>query len=81
MKFDVKSGSKSIYCGSNYGPTFGKEHAIYVANNANENELSYSNLGQSFKHPKYEYESDEAKTFLAGFFNFQISEIEVYRRI
>jgi hypothetical protein len=81
IKFDVSSGQHSIYCGSSYGPTFGNDHAFYISDNSNLNTASYSNLGGSFKHPEFEYNSNEARTFLAGSYNFQITEIEVYRKI
>ena len=41
---------------------------------------SYSDLGWTYKHPKYEHGSDEAETFLAGSQFFQLDEIEVYQR-
>ena len=42
---------------------------IGIANKPNTNTNSYSNLGYSYTHPDYEYESKEAKSFLAGSFN------------
>ena len=81
IKFDSSSGQHSIYCGSSYGATFGNDHAIYISDNSNLNSVSYSNLGGSFKHPEFEYNSNEARTFLAGSFNFKVEEIEVYRKI
>jgi hypothetical protein len=41
---------------------------------------SYSSLGGTYKHPKYEYGTNEARTFLAGSFKFQLDEIEVYQK-
>ena len=40
----------------------------------------YSNLGYSYKHPQYEIKTYEAQTFLAGFCEFQLDEIEVYKK-
>ena len=40
----------------------------------------YSNLGYTYKHPHYACGTNEARTFLAGSFNFQLDEIEVYQR-
>ena len=51
---------------------------ILIANNANENINSMSNLGWNYAHPEYKRGSLEAKTFLAGTNNFQVKEIEVY---
>lgn len=70
----------AIYCNINYGPTFGNGHSLYIANNSNANRQSYTNLGTSYKHPKYLFGSNEAKSFLAGSYNFQVDEIEVYRK-
>ncbi len=39
---------------------------------------SYSNLGNSYKHPDYAFGSVKAKSFLAGSEYFQVSEIEIY---
>jgi hypothetical protein len=41
---------------------------------------SYSYLCSSYKHPQYEYGTNEAETFLAGSFNFHLDEIEVYHK-
>ena len=42
---------------------------------------SYSKLGRSYSHPQYEEGTNEAETFLAGSFNFQLDEIEVYQEL
>ena len=50
---------------SNAGPTFGEGHAFYISDNSNNNEtklLSCTNLGLSYKHPDFTYNSHEAKT-------------------
>ncbi len=41
---------------------------------------SYSKLDSIYQHPQYAFDSNEAKTFLAGSHKFQLDEIEVYRR-
>ena len=81
----VTNSEKAIFCKSDSGPTFSnstrdKSDAFYISNNSNINTLSYSHLGDNYKHPKYQYGSDEAKTFLAGSNQFQVSEIEVYTK-
>lgn len=70
----------AIYCNINYGPTFGNGHSLYIANNSNANKQSYSNLGTSYKHPRYPYGTNESKAFMAGSYNFQTDEIEVYKK-
>ena len=68
----------AIVCFSEYGTTFGDD--IRIVNNANTRKDSYSNMGFTYKHPQYACGTDEAKTFLAGSFHFQLDEIEVYKK-
>lgn len=63
---------------SSYGPTFGRGHDIYISDNSNSSSASFSNLGDSFKHPNYAFGTTQAKSFLAGSYNFQTADIEVY---
>jgi hypothetical protein len=42
--------------------------------------IGLSNLGFTYKHPQYSKVTDEAKTFLAGSFWFQLDEIEVFEK-
>jgi len=72
------SQNHGIYCNSSYGPTFGGGHDLHIDDKSNTNTSSYSNLCHSYTHPDYAYGSNEAKSFLAGSYNFQVSEIEVY---
>ncbi len=78
MKVDLDEHQYAIYCHSEYGPTFGSD--IVIRNNSNTTMYSYSSLGGTYKHPKYEYGSDEAETFLAGSNQFQLDETEVYQK-
>ena len=73
------NGTNAICCHSDYGLTFFGD--IFICNNANTANGSISNLGQSYTHPQYAYNSIEAKSFLAGSYTFQIDEIEVYAKI
>ena len=41
---------------------------------------SCSNLGDCYKNPQYVKGTNEAKSFLAGSFWFQLDEIEVYQK-
>jgi hypothetical protein len=77
MCTNTSDGHNAIFCHSSYGPRFGND--LYIASNANVSRESYSNLGFAYKPPvDYAYESHEAKTFLAGSYKFQLSEIEVF---
>jgi hypothetical protein len=60
------------------GPSFGG--SVCKDNNANTTIDSYSNLGVTYKHPQYAQGTNEASTFLAGSFKFQLDEIEVYQK-
>ena len=74
------SRNYGICCNSKYGPIFGERNDLQIANNSNINTNSHSNLGHSYIHPDYRFETNEAKSFLAGSYNFQVSEIEVYTK-
>ncbi len=65
---------------SSFGPTFGGGLDIYIADKSNVNMSNYSNLGFTYKHPHYSYGSMEAKNFLAGSYNFQTLEMEVFQK-
>ena len=40
---------------------------------------SYSSLGNAFKHAEYVYGTNEVKSFLAGSYQFELSDIEIYQ--
>ena len=67
----------SIYCDSSYGPAFGVTD-FCISSDSNINHYSSSSLSNTYKHPDFLYNSDEAKFFLAGSYNFTTTEIEVY---
>jgi hypothetical protein len=61
-----------------YGPIFGTE--INVLDNSNQNNYSYSILGDSYQLPKnITYGSQQAVSYLAGNYYWQTTEIEVYQ--
>jgi hypothetical protein len=78
MKIKPKRYHNAIHCDPKWGPIFGQD--ILIANNANARMDSCSSLGFSYKHPRYEFGTDEARTFLAGSRDFQLDEIEVYEK-
>ena len=59
-------------------PIFGND--IRIVNNANTTMDSWSNLGCAYSHPQYAQGTNEAKSFLAGSYNCQLDEIEVYQK-
>ena len=72
--------SYAIFTFSEYGPLFGAGHDLHIYSNSNTSGGSYSNLGDSYNHPSYPFTSPEAKSFLAGSYNFFTTEIEVYSK-
>jgi hypothetical protein len=78
MKINPNQHDEAIGCYSGFGPTFDDD--IIIFNNANTTMRSYSDLGACYSHPQYEHETDEAQTFLAGSFKFQLDEIEVFKK-
>ena len=71
--------SRSIYCGSSYGPIFGGGHDIRIYNYASSNSQSQGNLGHTYSPPSgYSYGSTFARTFLAGSQFFTPDEVETF---
>ena len=80
MKIDPNRHQYAIFCGSECGPIFGGCYCdICIVSNANTKTCS-SNLGSTYPHPQHTFGTNEAKSFLAGSFEFQLSEIEVYQK-
>ena len=79
MKVRLDQIRYAVHFNSTYGPIFGGNSSdIEINDYCDVNSLSHSDLGCSYSHPQYPRGSNEAKTFLAGSHNFQVSEIEVY---
>ena len=76
---DTSDETTSLTSYYKYGPTFGAGNDLLVYNESNTKRASYSNLGYTYKHPKYPYKSTQAKHFLAGSFLFSVAEIEVFQ--
>jgi hypothetical protein len=88
MKISNQNIQYAIYCGPSYvsflfafggGSNGGFDFVIY--SDSNNNSKSFSYLGYSYQHPNYQKGSNEAKSFLAGSYNFSTSEIEVFQLI
>jgi hypothetical protein len=73
-KFVMASSANAIRCYSSFGPTFGNNYDIYVANGCNENTSSYTNLGSAFTN---DTGIDGSQVF-TGEYNFTVKEIEVF---
>ena len=79
IKMKQTNPAYAIICYSSYHINFGGGHDFHIATNSNTSNSSYSDLGCTYKHPTYQYQSNEAKSFLAGSNHFYTSEIEVFR--
>ena len=82
IKFNCVSPQNAIRCQSGCGPTFGAGHDIFICDYSNTNQSSYSNFYNSYKNEKLNltYGTEEAKSFLAGSYNFLTTEIEIFQR-
>ena len=76
----ANGGDKAIGGHPAYGVIFGSGNDLRISSNSNVNDLSYSNLGKSYKHYLYAEGSVEAKAILAGSYKFQTTEIEIYTK-
>ncbi|MDB9961598.1 HYR domain-containing protein, partial [Oceanihabitans sp.] len=66
----------SIYSNSNYGPTFGNGHDLYINTNLSG---GYTYLGYSYDCIVGTYNSNECRNYLAGSYSsWQIEELEVW---
>ena len=80
QRLNVTQPEYAVYSNAMYGPTFGGGYDIYVSENSNSNEYSWSNLGNSYQIPNdLNYKGDKAQRVLAGSYNWQTTEIEVYQ--
>ncbi len=68
--------TNQIYNRADYGPTFGGNHDLHVADNSNANNGSYINIGNSYILPPQA--AGQPHFFNGGTRNFQVQEIEVY---
>ena len=78
---NIKQGREqyAIYCYSGYGPRFGGGADLYICDNPQVNQSSYSNFGHSYQLPPgYVYNSEQAKNLLTGQYVFKPTEIEVF---
>jgi hypothetical protein len=78
-KMITTNPSDSIYCdGDGFGPVFG-DIDLCIIGDSNILKESSTRLNKTFKLP--EYAKTDASEFLAGEYNFLLTEIEVYQKI
>jgi hypothetical protein len=73
-KFALASSANAIYCNSYYGPTFGYNHDIYIANGCNGNASSYTILGSAFTNDT----GINGQQVFTGEQYFTVKEIEIF---
>ena len=73
MPLKGTANQNGIHCSSGYGPTFGGGHDLHIANGANANSNSCSNLGNTYQCP-----ANANSSFLVGQRNFCVNEMEVF---
>ena len=79
FKLHVKRTDKAIYGHSSHGPIFGGGHDFKIVSNAGSNTNSYTNPGHSYVQVAgYKYGASDTQNLLAGSYNFQPHEIEVF---
>eukprot|EP00471_Norrisiella_sphaerica_P003813 CAMPEP_0184478388 /NCGR_PEP_ID=MMETSP0113_2-20130426/434_1 /TAXON_ID=91329 /ORGANISM="Norrisiella sphaerica, Strain BC52" /LENGTH=349 /DNA_ID=CAMNT_0026856163 /DNA_START=480 /DNA_END=1526 /DNA_ORIENTATION=- len=71
------NGSNNVYNSSGHLPTFGGGHDLYLSNQCNTTQNSYSNLGHSYQVPSGTSGHDK-HLLLAGSKNFKVNEVEVW---
>ncbi|KAJ5067815.1 btb/poz protein [Anaeramoeba ignava] len=76
-KFPYKQQGRAIYSDLSYGPVFGYGCDFQINSNLQQ---GYSNFGDSYNLPNgITYETNEAKSYLAGSFNlWVVDELETY---
>ena len=74
MAQNGRQPQRAVYDSNTNGPTFGNNYDVYVANNANGNTSSYTNIGGTYQCPA----GQTANTFLTGAYNYTAAEVEVY---
>ena len=73
------SDKNSVGVYGQYGPMFGGGNDIFISDSSNTNMYSRSNVGKTYSNPDYQYDSEKAKSILAGDYFFQVDEIEVFQ--
>ena len=69
----------AIHCHSSCGARFGGGCDLHIVNNANTNQSSGSNLGDTYQAPAgYQYGTPQTQSLFAGSRNFTPTEIEVF---
>ena len=71
-----------MYNRDTYLATYGVGNDLHLANNANQNTGSYSDLGDSYEPPPgYTYGETKTRNFLAGSYRFTPDDFEMFYKV
>ena len=71
----TNDASYSIWCSPKCGPIFGDCDLTIKGRSA-----CSSDLGQTYNYPQFLNRTSRRKSFLAGSYEFELTEIEIYKR-
>ena len=71
-KYPTYDGQNAIYDCTSYGPCFGSNTDLYIADSCSRNNSSYCNF-------PYYYCGTRARALSGGSYNFKVDELEVYK--
>ena len=74
LPLKANSSKNAIYCDSEFGPTFGGEHDLYISSESNANSDSHS----EYLNSSYDCPPHVTSSTLTGDENFTESEMEVF---
>jgi hypothetical protein len=75
FKAPLKDQNNAIFTDNRLGPTFGTGNDIHISDDAASNTASYTRFNHNYQSPSG---VSDTNTILAGTYNFQPSEIEVF---
>ena len=77
---NIRNGNgNEIYSHSGYHLTYGSAHDLYICNNSQQSNGSYSSLNTSYK-SSYGLTGEDKKVHMGGYFNnFLVNEIEIFQ--
>ena len=74
-----QNSGQAIWVNPSYGPIFGMGHDFLISNNAHSSSSSFARFGGTYKPPaNYTYHTAECDALLAGTYQFNATEVEVY---
>ena len=79
FKCPIITNGYAIHCNYTFGAIFGGGHDLLIDNNANSNQSSCSNLGNTYQPPPgYQRGTQQNRELFAGSHSFTPTEVEVF---